>query len=163
MYLLLITLGFCVVYGFLYLLFPLFFVDKLVPFRRRIFASLFYIIGFYFLISFISINISDVNWANRFLHIFGGGFLSFAVCFLVVKDTKLHIGKFRFFTFSFLIVLSLGVANEILEYVLQNFTELSFATTASDTWLDLASNCIGALLAGMFFVPFIKTLKGSVD
>ncbi len=153
------VLGFCFVYGFLYLLFPLFFNNSLASLTKRSLFSIICIILIWVAVWHISGQILDLGWSNRFLHVFGGGFLSLLVCFLVVFDSKLAIGKFRFFVFSFLIVLSLGVANEILEYFLEEFTSLSFATTANDTWMDLISNTIGALIAAACLVPFVRSAK----
>lgn len=156
MYVFLVALGYCVAYLFLFFLYPLFFKNIVSTVTWRSLYSVAYVIFLYIFISLISTNISDVDLSNRILHIFGGGFLSFFVCFLVVKDTGLRITKFRFFTFSFLIVVALGVGNEIFEYFLQNYSSLSFAKTANDTWMDLISNCVGALIAAACFVPFIK-------
>ncbi len=52
--------------------------------------------------------------SNRVLHVFGGGFLAFLICFLAALDSRVRIRRFQFFLFSFLIVIALGVANEIL-------------------------------------------------
>lgn len=159
MYFFLMVSGFCLVYGFLYVLFPLFFRGHFAALTKRSVLSIVCIVLIWIAVWHISGQISDLDWSNRFLHVFGGGFLSFLVCFLVVADSKLAIGKFRFFVFSFLIVLSLGVANEILEYFLQEFTSLSFANTANDTWMDLISNAVGALIAGVGLVPFVRSAE----
>lgn len=164
MYFFLIASGFCVVYAFLYLLFPLFFTGSRAPANKRSLLSIACIIFIWIGVWHISGQIPDLDWSNRFLHVFGGGFLSSLICFLVVLDSKLSITKFRFFVFSFLIVLSLGVANEILEYFLQEFTSLSFANTANDTWMDLISNTVGALIALVCLAPFIRPAeKGKIS
>lgn len=156
MYLFLVLLGWIVTYFSLYFLFPAFFKSPRPVLGWRSARSLGLVIAFSLLIFAISFSIKDLELSNRVLHIFGGGFLSFLVCFLVAKDTKINIGRFQFFTFSFLVVLSLGAANEMLEYVLQNYFNFSFAKTANDTWLDLISNFLGALIAGVFLTPFAK-------
>jgi hypothetical protein len=115
------------------------------------------IIGVLSIVSYwISFLIPDVQFSNRFLHAFGGGFLGFLVCFLAVKDNNLKIDRFRFFVFSFLIVIALGVANELMEFILQTYTHFIFSPTSTDTWLDLASNLVGIILAAAIFVPFVS-------
>jgi hypothetical protein len=96
------------------------------------------------------------EFSNRVLHAYGGGFMAFLVCFLVVRDSKLSLTKFQFFIFSFLIVAALGVANEILEFFLQNYAGMIFSSHINDTWYDLMSNTIGSLIATVCFVPCIK-------
>lgn len=156
MYLTLVALGFFLVYSFLFYLFPLFFKNTIPNFRQISFRSLFFIF-IICLVSFVaSFNIKDLETSNRILHIFGGGFMGFLICFLVFKDTKIDINRLQFFIFSFFVVTSLGVANEILEYFLQNYLSLSFAKTANDTWLDLISNSIGIIIASVVFLPFAK-------
>ena len=156
MYLFLVLLGWIVTYFSLYFLFPYFFNGAAPALSRRSWYSIIGTVAFSAFIFAASSNIRDPELSNRILHIFGGGFLSFLVCFLAVKDSGLNIGRFQFFVFSFLVVLSLGAVNEMLEYVLQNYFNFSFAKTANDTWLDLISNSAGALIAGVFLTPFIK-------
>lgn len=157
-YLLLITIGLCLVYVLFYFLFPLFFKNTAVSLNRRSLHSIIYIIICSFLVYAASIRIADQELSNRILHVFGGGFLSFLICFFAVKDSKLSIGRFQFFLFSFLVVISLGVVNEILEFFLQNYMHFTFAPNINDTWLDLMSNAVGALLAAACLTPFIKRM-----
>ena len=159
MYLLLIAFCYSIAYLLLWFLFPAFFEGSIDRPHRRSLRSIGSIVLLSLLVSVISMQIKDLELSNRFLHAFGGGFLSFFVCFLVVKDTRITISRFQFFVFSFLVVIALGVGNEILEYILQNYTPLSFAKTANDTWLDLISNCVGALIAAVPLVYFIRLPK----
>ena len=94
--------------------------------------------------------------SNRLLHALTGGFVSFFICFLVVKNANFRITRFQFFIFSFLVVTALGVANEILEFALQNYAEISITQTVNDTWLDLISNTLGSFLAASIFSWFIS-------
>ncbi len=103
--------------------------------------------------------IPDIAIANRLLHALGGGFMAFFICFLVTKDINLPITKFQFLFISFLTVTSLGVANELAEGFLQNYTSMVFAPTINDTWLDLASNTIGAMIGSIFFGALFKGKK----
>jgi hypothetical protein len=102
----------------------------------------------------IAYSMPDPIVANRFIHAFGGGFMAFLTCFLVIKDTKIKLNAFQFFVFSLLIVTALGVANEILEFFLQNYFGLAFSDYINDTWLDLISNTIGSLVGAVCLMPF---------
>ena len=148
MYLAFITLGLCTAYFFLEHLFNLFFERHLAHVSRRNIGSVVTIILSSLFVYFITYLIPDVELA-------GGGFLSVMVCFLVVKDSRIHISKFQFFVFSFFIVTALGVGNEIMEFILQNYFSLVAATTINDTWLDLISNLMGILAGSICFTPFI--------
>ncbi len=53
-------------------------------------------------------------------------------------------------------VMTLGVGNEIIEFLLHNYTGLQFSTAINDTWLDLVSNTVGAVLAGILLSKLIK-------
>jgi drug/metabolite transporter superfamily protein YnfA len=156
MYLALITLNLCLVYTVLYFLYPFFFENKVVKMRYQSLFS----IGLIFTLSItsylISFTFQDPEFSNRLLHAFGGGFMAFLVSFLAAKDSKLSVGKFQFFIFSVLMVSTLGVANELLEFILQNYVGMQFSTSINDTWLDLVSNTIGIAAASIILTPFIK-------
>lgn len=129
--------------------------------HRGAFYSLVYIVICISLIFTISLGVPDRGFGNRLLHAFGGGFLSFLICFLVVRDSGLKITRLQFFIFSLFVVTFLGVTNEIAEFFLQNYLAFHFADTINDTWLDLISNTVGALIGSVCFVPFIKSAKSS--
>jgi hypothetical protein len=155
MYLVSILIGMCLVYWLLLFLFPLFF-SSTTPSRAVSLSSMIYIIlsgGLAFALSF---SVAGAELSNRIMHVFGGGFLGFFTCFLAAKDSRIRTGKLQFFIFSFLIVTALGVANEIIEFVLQTYWHLDFAESVDDTWLDLISNCGGILIASICTVPFVK-------
>lgn len=101
-------------------------------------------------------SIQDPLLENRLQHALGGGFLGFFVCLLAWRRSEVAVNRLQFFFFSLLLVITLGVGNEVLEYFLQTYTSLHFASSIDDTWLDLLSNTIGALLGGALFIPFIK-------
>ena len=160
MYLLFLLCAMCSAYFGLTYLFWGFFEDKLPPaFRRR---SLYSILGIsvFMLIVFTGVYLMpsmDLGIGNRILHACGGGFLAYVVCFLVVRDSGLRISRFRFFIFTFLVVTALGVANEMLEFQLQSTTSLIFSPTPTDTWLDLASNLVGSLIAAVLINFLLKS------
>lgn len=103
----------------------------------------------------ISSKISDQEIGNRIVHAFGGGFLAYLVCFFAAKDDRIKIDKLKFFIFSFMLVMTLGIGNEVVEYFLQNHFDFSAAPHVNDTWLDLMSNITGALIAAICFTPFL--------
>ncbi len=163
MYLLFLMVGFGLTYALLHFLFSFFFEDAGV---RRVqdrisFFSMAGIMCLNLLVFLISHAVPDRELGNRVLHVFGGGFLAFLVCFLVVRDSGLRIGRFRFFVFSFLLTVALGVANELVEFLLQRYFWVVFAQTLTDTWLDLLSNVFGALIAAACLVPFVKSGKAA--
>jgi hypothetical protein len=105
---------------------------------------------------FISYSVPDEELGNRTIHAFGGGFLAFMVSFLAVKDDRLRIDPIKFFFLTFMLVMTLGIINEVAEYFLQNYFDFTAAPHINDTWLDLMSNFGGALIAGLCFTPFLN-------
>jgi drug/metabolite transporter superfamily protein YnfA len=163
MYLIVITIGLCLSYFILAEVFYLFF-EKQIGLKRevkRASFSLALIIVLSLAIYSLVFSIENVEVGNRILHGFGGGFMAFLVCFLVVRDNKMPMTKTQFFILSSLFVTALGVTNEIVEFVFQNYfgQTLMAATTINDTWLDLVSNTAGLLIASVCFVPFVNRPK----
>lgn len=158
-YLIAITGFLCLAYVVLFFLFPYFFKSPRASVGINSLVSMFWVVLFSLAIYAIDSWIPDPWLANRFLHAMGGGFAAFLVCFFVVRDRKMALGKVQFVVFSILIVIALGVANEILEFVLQNTTKMVFADSINDTWLDLISNTVGALLAALCLTSWIRHRK----
>lgn len=156
MYLLFITSALCLAYFLLYQLFSLFFKNTTASLNTKSVSSIVLIVILSFISYAVSLSIEDKQLSNRVLHAFGGGFLSFLICFRIVKDSKLKIGKFQFFVFSFMVVCAMGVGNEVLEFFLQKYTDFVFANSPTDTWLDLMSNTAGTLIGSVLLVPFLK-------
>ncbi|ETB63952.1 TPA: hypothetical protein DIC38_01530 [Candidatus Nomurabacteria bacterium] len=151
-----------VLFSFTYIvffyLFGLFF-EKEVSFSKKSIISLIIIAILSFTTYEIAFMIPSLEIGNRFLHGVGGGFISSLLSFLVFKDTKIQVSKFQFFFFTFLIVSTLGVFNEILEFFLQNYAHKIFAINSKDTWLDLISNTVGAIISSLVLMNFIKRDK----
>ncbi|MCC7432943.1 hypothetical protein IT412_05485 [Candidatus Peregrinibacteria bacterium] len=156
MYLFLISLGMGLAYLFLYQIYSVFFTGKLTKYSLESWKSIVIILVFSLVVNKLALLIVDRELGNRVMHAFGGGFLAFFTCFLVVKNLKLRMNIFPFILFSFLIVMSLGIANELLEFFLQSYSPLIFANSINDTWLDLTSNFIGTIVAIAIFTPFIR-------
>jgi len=156
MYFVALTVALSLSYFILHILFNLFFQGEFVAIPARAPRSVLYIAILSVIAYAISFSISNVELSNRVLHAFGGGFVSFFVCYRVVNDAKTPITKFQFFIFSALVVIAMGVANEILEFFLQNYSHFVFSRNPNDTWLDLISNTIGVLIGGFALTPFLR-------
>ena len=65
--------------------------------------------------------------------------------------------RFQFFVLSLMIASCFGIANELLESIMQlGLTSTHvFATNIADTWYDLWANSIGALLGAIVFTSFL--------
>lgn len=180
MFLIAITVGLCMAYFAIRVLFGVFFGIKLSrPSNSsagrkamvRALRSICLIFAFSVIGYVIALNIPDAETGNRILHGFGGGFMAFFVCFLAAKDLRADAisrglgggvvgpNRFQFFVLSVLLVAALGIGNEIMEFLFQNHTKLIFAVGVNDTWLDLISNLIGSVIAAICFVPFFNTKK----
>jgi len=105
----------------------------------------------------ISMSIEDIETGNRIIHAFGGGFLAYMACYLAARDTGLHVSKIRFFIFCFMLVMTLGIFNEVVEYVMQNHFHFTAAPNVNDTWLDLISNIVGTLIAAIWLTPRLRS------
>jgi len=160
MYIIFLLIAMCCTYTALFFLFPFFFEHRYPIFNvKKSFKSMLIVSLCLLIVYAITIIIPNLWIANRMLHMFGGGFLAFVICFLAYQDSGTKITRFQFFLFSTLIVIALGVGNELVEFVLQNTTHLIFAPNINDTWLDLSSNLIGTLLAATCLVPQINRKK----
>ncbi len=157
MYLFAIAIGLCCVYIGLLFFFPYFFGQKNGGITRGSIISF----GLLFLLSitayWIAYSIPDPVLGNRVLHSLGGGFSAFIACWLAIRDSEIRIDRVRFVILSILIVSCLGIANEIMEFMLQSITGVVYADSINDTWLDLISNTVGIVVAAVIFVPFIKS------
>lgn len=166
MYLIAITLCLCIGYFVLMQAFRLFFQGKIENVSKgdqrsvslpstsaSTGISIAIIVILSFIGYYIAFSIPDFEWSNRFLHAFGGGFMAFLVCYLAARNSGVPMNKFQFFVLSALTVIALGVANEIMEFIMQNYAGMNFTTTINDTWLDLISNTIGLLVAAIILTP----------
>lgn len=156
MYLWLIVLLACINYGLMLYFFPLFFGIRRKWQHSFSYHSVILICVYGAIVHVGTALISDPILQNRALHVFGGGVLALLICYLAERDTRLPISAFQFIVISFLIAIALGVANEILEFVLQNYLGILAAESINDTWLDLISNVIGSGFAVAFLAPLIR-------
>ncbi len=154
-YLTVLTIGLCTSYFILLTLFSVFFKGKLPRVQLRSVYSVLLIAIASGLSYAISYAVPDPQLSNRVLHVVGGGFVSFFVCFLVTKDSRFSLTTFQFVIFSILIVTTMGVCNELSELFVQTHSHMIFSDNQNDTWLDLLSNSIGIALGVLVFTPFI--------
>lgn len=157
MYLTAVILTLCASYFVILELFSLFFDARAIrPTGSKAIRS----VAIIFIIALfgyaVALYIPDLEWGNRVLHGFVGGFLTFLICFLAAKDGGFKISRLQFFIFSALVVTALGVLNEHVELFLQTYVRLLFYSNPNDTWLDLISNTVGILIAAVCFVPFLN-------
>ena len=163
LYLSLITLGICVEYIGMFHLFPYLFSQKTYSLGKENGKSIVYIVGISLLSYLIYYLIPDGEFENRVLHGLSGGFVSIVACFFAAKDLQMFQGfsvnRVQYFVLSFLVVMFLGIVNEIAECFLQNIFGFIAAATINDTWFDLISNLIGAVTAISITIPFIQAKK----
>lgn len=159
MYLVFLTIVFCLTYVALQFLYGYLFGGGPNA-RTKISPISIGIIAIWSVLSFLASASIEDDWiSNRLLHALGGGFLGIVTCFLAARDGRAAISRFQFFVFGILVVTALGVGNEIMEFMLQMTTDMIFATGVFDTWLDLVSNTVGALAASAVLLPFIRGFK----
>jgi len=155
MYTVFLTIAFVLTYLFLYFFFPGFFSLTRPKLGRRSLVSILVIVCVWLAVYFIVYSINNPAISNRLLHAIGGGALSSLICFLAARDLNLRITRFQFFALSFLVVMTLGIGNELVEFFLQEVLSFEFAKDLNDTWLDLLSNTIGAFVACSSFSFFL--------
>ncbi len=159
MYLLGLSIIYCIAYLVLFFGIPFFFTHRLAKPRLRSLGSMGLILLFYFSVLIICNLIPDPEWSNRILHTFGGGFLIVLVTFLVIQDSDTRINAFQFIVLGISVAALFGSANEMFEFILQNQFGLLFADSVNDTWLDLISNTVGSIVASLHIAPFVKVEK----
>ena len=161
-----VTIFYLIVYPFTYLvlffLFPYFFGQPPTRVSWRSVPSVVFIMLLSLLFFAISAAVPDEELSNRMLHVLAGGLTAFLVCFLAMRDSKVKITKFQFIVFGALMVIAMGVANEVVEFFGQNYTTLIFAQNINDTWLDLISNTVGIIIGTICLMPFFKNKDGIV-
>lgn len=156
LYLLSISIGLSLTYAGCYFLYPFFFNGSIPRWSNRSARSIGIVVVLSLLSFVIASLIPDVGWSNRVLHALGGGSLGMLVCWLAVRDSGLTIRPFQLLLFSFLVVMTLGVGNEVIEFFLQEYYGFRFSVTVFDTWFDLMSNGVGAGLVALILLLLPK-------
>lgn len=139
-------------YGLVFVFFTLFYgrIQRL-PFGRAIY-SLFLVISMLAIV-FLLIPVLGHWWGNRLEHILGGGALAYFMCWRIVDDAELPTNAIQRVILCFLTVTALGVGNELFESLIQATTGAVLSPTTTDTWWDLWSNTVGAVLAALLLRP----------
>src|SRR3989344_2128456 len=159
MFLLLQMAAILISYVVLYFAFPWFFrTSQRVP-GQQFLRSIFTIVVLMAIILAIAFNVPNDFWANRIQHAFLGAFIMSFICFRAVKDTGVSIDPIRFFLISGMLVTTLGVTGEMLEFFFHSLGYHVFSYSIEDTWWDLLSNAVGATIGGLLFAPFIPLEK----
>lgn len=102
--------------------------------------------------------VPDAALGNRLQHGIGGGVLGVLLCFLIFFDQRIPVTRFQFFVWSAFVVTGLGVANELLEFFVQSYTNMVFAADQFDTWRDFASNSVGIVVASPVATYFLRKI-----
>ena len=97
---------------------------------------------------------ADAVTANFIQHLIGGGVTSFCLVMYGVDQLKLKLTVLQLLVLVVAVVSLLGVANELVEYVIELTTGRIFSWDTHDTWRDLAANTIGGGLGWLGFVTF---------
>ncbi len=143
--------------GFVALL-PLFFEGE---FRRvyntkKILQSLVVVFILSFALSSLTVFFPTSFWADRIQHAIGGAGVLMLTWYLALKAASISVSRPTFFVLGFLIVTTLGVGYELLEFLGEMTTSFVFQTSQYDTWLDLLSNTVGALVSGAILMQLIS-------
>jgi hypothetical protein len=157
LYLSSVLVGICILYIVFFFLFQKLFGknEKISRLKKRSFASIallvitsvvVYVVSYYV--------IPDRELGNRFLHAFGGGFTLFLMCLLAMRDADVMISRKIFFITCFIVVTVFGTCNEIIEIILQYYTDFLFSPTLFDVALDITSNTLGFFIASLCLVRF---------
>lgn len=149
-----ITIAMCVFYFAIYWTHHHFWPNHKTSLDRRSFWAVLGIFIASNLISLFALTTDHVEFGNRILHAVGGGVLGYLAWFLAVRNFNLPLGRLSGFVIGFMLITTLGVANEIAEFILQEYFHYGiFALSDIDAWLDLTSNTIGILCATLVVLP----------
>jgi hypothetical protein len=154
LYLSTIAIGMCFVYIGVYFAFQLFLKKKIAGLKNVSMQSLLIVVMLsvaMYIVSFYVLPSKDIG--NRFLHAFGGGFMVLFTCILAIRDSGVQVSKAVIFLTAGLLMMVLGLFNEIIEVLLQYHTGFLFAPSLADTLLDLMSNLIGFLIGSICLLP----------
>ena len=149
MYFLTLSIGYLLAYPLITWSIQLFFRERKSTQLSFIHAS---IIFAWLLVSIVWAQmISDIEISNRILHACGGGMAIVLITYCASRASRIVLSRFQFFCIAFAIASIFGICNELFESVLQWVYGMRFALSVEDTWYDLWSNSIGALIAAWWF------------
>lgn len=112
---------------------------------------------------FIPLELRDNRFINFLQHSIGGGVaVGFVGFYLIQSLDSLWplLKKFPIqFIFVYLLVSGFGVANELLEFLLDTFGVGIFSADRYDTWFDLFANTSGAIIIFLVLYLINKSLN----
>lgn len=108
-------------------------------------------------LSSFSMVFPEWEFGNRLQHALGGGALVVFLLYRALRDTHIALRPLQFIVLGVLVASTLGVGYELLEFLGEVSTPLSFQTNSYDTWLDLLSNTVGALGAASILAYLLST------
>lgn len=152
-----LLLGTVLAYFVSSILFSYFFLNRFPKFSHQAIRSLLILCAVAAVIFVVSFSIPNPELGNRLLHGAGGGFLATFLCLRIFNDLHIKPRLFQFLLFTALAVAAMGVANEVMEYFLQEYSFLIFSNNMNDTWLDLLCNSIGTAVGLIVCAPFVRT------
>jgi len=157
MYLLLLIVSYIILYYWLALWLQYFFNEK-----KQLLYKFYHsaIIVLLFLVVVVSTELmtNEIIW-NRLLHAFWGWFIMIVVTLFSLKASQVKINKFQFLFLWFFIATTFWVVNELTESFWQIVLHYTFSSYFNDTWLDLWSNTVGAIVWLLVFVGFVGKKK----
>lgn len=94
----------------------------------------------------------DTGIGNILLHAIGGGVAASCLFEYIRRVYRVAVTPLQEVVLLFFFVSGFGVANELLEFLLQSVSGMRFSLSPVDTWLDLLANTCGALAGWMVFL-----------
>ncbi len=153
---------------------PVFFVIFLKGFFKRFLLSkkeiikksrylLFFVLLILLMLLVISPNtLFKDSLGNFWLHFIGGGFTVAGIYIYWLQCIKYKIDEFLQWFFLYFIVSGSGVANEMLEFLLDTIFKLDFTSSRTDTWKDLLANTLGAFCFWAIYKIYHKLVKPTI-
>lgn len=157
MYLLLLIIAYIIAYYWLALWFQYFFNEKK-TLKYKFYHSVIIALFYFAVVLWITFIPNEII-GNRLLHAVWGWFITIIITFFSLKASQIKITKFQFIFLWFFISTTLWVLNELAESLWQNIFNYPFSTYINDTWFDLWSNTIGAIIWLLVFVWFVGKKK----
>ncbi len=156
MYFIILAILYIFTYFFLTYFLQIFFNWKISETKFNLFHIWIILVLYFFFIIFAN-SLENVELWNRIQHMFWWWFMMVVIFFFSTFASKIKLTKIQFFVLAMLITTAFWVVNELAESIFQIGKVMLFSTNIADTWLDLWSNSIWALIWSLIFVFFIRT------
>jgi hypothetical protein len=143
MYFLIMLIGYALTYP-LVTIFLQYFFGQQISLARLSPRHLIYVAIFVVATLALVASLPDPALANRIQHAFAGAFAVTALSYIAWLASGVSLSKFQFFCLACLLASCFGIANELLESIMQIQGRHIFADSIEDTWYDLWANSVGA-------------------